>query len=109
MATGSATPYKSGKTSGDAFSCSIAAVTSISEDLPAPQSRAGSSRTAARIGSLWRAHSTLARRTSLMAQFQRVKTQFPEHLLLFQVGDFYELYGEDAGEGAYRSAGCCVC
>ena len=43
-------------------------------------------------GSYW----SLARRTSLMAQFQRVKTQFPDHLLLFQVGDFYELYGEDA-------------
>ena len=45
-----------------------------------------------------RPYTTLARRTSLMAQFQRVKAQFPDHLLLFQVGDFYELYGEDASE-----------
>ena len=43
-------------------------------------------------------YSTLARRTSLMAQFQRVKAQFPDHLLLFQVGDFYEIYGEDASK-----------
>ena len=39
---------------------------------------------------------TLARRAGLMAQFQRVKEQFPDHLLLFQVGDFYEIYGQDA-------------
>ena len=45
-----------------------------------------------------RVYSTLARRTSLMAQYQRVKSQFPAHLLLFQVGDFYELYSEDACE-----------
>ena len=43
-------------------------------------------------------YSTLARRTSLMTQFQRVKEQYPNHLLLFQVGDFYELYGDDASE-----------
>lgn len=45
-----------------------------------------------------RPYSTLARRSSLMAQFQRVKAQFPDHLLLFQVGDFYELYGDDASK-----------
>lgn len=33
-----------------------------------------------------------------MAQFERVKAQFPGHLLLFQVGDFYELYGDDASK-----------
>ena len=48
-----------------------------------------------------RPYSTLARRTSLMAQFQRVKAQFPDHLLLFQVGDFYELYGGDASKNGW--------
>lgn len=36
-----------------------------------------------------------------MTQFQRIKAQYPDHLLLFQVGDFYELYGEDASEWVY--------
>jgi DNA mismatch repair protein MutS len=39
-----------------------------------------------------------------MAQFQRVKKQFPDHLLLFQVGDFYELYGEDASTAASKTS-----
>ena len=60
--------------------------------LPDPQQAAVSNR-----------YSTLARRTSLMAQFHRVKAQFPDHLLLFQVGDFYELYGEDASESSTSS------
>ena len=46
----------------------------------------------------WRAYSTLMRRSGLMTQFQRVKSQFPGYLLLFQVGDFYELYGDDASK-----------
>ena len=51
-----------------------------------------------------RMYSTLARRTSLMAQFQRVKAQFPDHLLLFQVGDFYEIYGNDASKQVGRES-----
>lgn len=54
------------------------------------------SRSAAVPARPWRAYSTLMRRSSLMAQFERVKSQFPGYLLLFQVGDFYELYGDDA-------------
>src|SRR5438105_2091032 len=34
--------------------------------------------------------------TPLMRQYQEIKQQFPETLVLFQVGDFYELFYEDA-------------
>lgn len=40
--------------------------------------------------------SSLARRSSLMSQFHAVKKQYQEYILLFQVGDFYELYDKDA-------------
>ena len=43
-----------------------------------------------------RAAYTLARRSSLMSQFRAVKEQYKDYVLLFQVGDFYELYGKDA-------------
>lgn len=42
-----------------------------------------------------------------MAQFQRVKANFPDHLLLFQVGDFYELYGEDASKSEIEASLWC--
>ncbi len=29
-------------------------------------------------------------------QYNAVKERYPDHVVLFQVGDFYELYGEDA-------------
>ncbi len=29
-------------------------------------------------------------------QFEDIKRQYPNYILLFQVGEFYELYGEDA-------------
>ena len=32
-----------------------------------------------------------------MSQYDKVKSQFPDHVLLFQVGDFYEIMGSDAG------------
>ncbi len=35
-----------------------------------------------------------------MEQFYEIKNQHPEALLLFRVGDFYEMYGEDAVRGA---------
>ena len=38
------------------------------------------------------------RRSNLMAQFEQIKSQHPNYILLFQVGDFYELYGDDASE-----------
>ncbi|PCJ67512.1 MAG: DNA mismatch repair protein MutS [Bacteroidetes bacterium] len=34
--------------------------------------------------------------TPLMQQYGQIKTEYPGTLLLFRVGDFYELFGEDA-------------
>ena len=34
--------------------------------------------------------------TPLMGQFNRIKQKYPDALLLFRVGDFYETFGEDA-------------
>ncbi|MEL6803417.1 MAG: DNA mismatch repair protein MutS, partial [Bacteroidota bacterium] len=31
-----------------------------------------------------------------MAQYNQVKAKYPEALLLFRVGDFYETFGSDA-------------
>ena len=38
--------------------------------------------------------------TPLMAQYNRVKAQHPDALLLFRVGDFYETFGSDAVRAA---------
>ncbi len=38
--------------------------------------------------------------TPLMAQYFAIKNQYPDTLLLFQVGDFYELFLEDAQKAA---------
>ena len=38
--------------------------------------------------------------TPLMKQFFEIKSKHPDAILLFRVGDFYELYGEDAVIGA---------
>ena len=38
--------------------------------------------------------------TPLMQQYNRVKTDYPDALLLFRVGDFYETFGEDAIKAA---------
>lgn len=38
--------------------------------------------------------------TPLMRQYNQIKTQFPDALLLFRVGDFYETFGEDAIKAA---------
>ena len=38
--------------------------------------------------------------TPLMKQYFEIKAKHPDALLLFRVGDFYELYGEDAVIGA---------
>lgn len=38
--------------------------------------------------------------TPLMKQYWELKAQVPETLLLFRMGDFYELFGEDAIEAA---------
>ena len=34
--------------------------------------------------------------TPLMKQYNRIKSKYPDALLLFRVGDFYETFGEDA-------------
>lgn len=38
--------------------------------------------------------------TPLMQQYNRVKSDYPDALLLFRVGDFYETFGEDAIKAA---------
>ena len=38
--------------------------------------------------------------TPLMRQYLEMKKKFPDAMLLFRVGDFYETYGSDAVKGA---------
>src|SRR5579885_2003684 len=38
--------------------------------------------------------------TPLMKQYYQIKQNYPDMLLLFQVGDFYELFFEDAKQAA---------
>ena len=38
--------------------------------------------------------------TPLMKQYFDIKAKHPDAILLFRVGDFYEMYGEDAVVGA---------
>lgn len=38
--------------------------------------------------------------TPLMKQYNSIKTKYPDALLLFRVGDFYETFGEDAVKAA---------
>src|SRR5688572_20886791 len=38
--------------------------------------------------------------TPMMQQYQELKKKFPEHLLFFRLGDFYELFFDDAVRGA---------
>ena len=37
-----------------------------------------------------------AKVTPLMKQYNQIKGKYPEALLLFRVGDFYETFGKDA-------------
>jgi DNA mismatch repair protein MutS len=34
--------------------------------------------------------------TPLMNQYFKIKSQYPEEILFFRMGDFYEMFGEDA-------------
>ena len=34
--------------------------------------------------------------TPLMRQYNEIKTKYPDAMLLFRVGDFYELFNDDA-------------
>ncbi|MGD0094258.1 MAG: hypothetical protein ABSE73_30490, partial [Planctomycetota bacterium] len=38
--------------------------------------------------------------TPIMKQYQAAKARYPQHLLLFRIGDFYELFYEDAKTAA---------
>jgi DNA mismatch repair protein MutS len=38
----------------------------------------------------------LPKETPIMAQYAKIKAQYPECLVFFRLGDFYELFGEDA-------------
>ena len=42
----------------------------------------------------------VAEDTPLIRQFFEVKAQYPEAMLLYRVGDFYETYGSDAVEAS---------
>ena len=37
-----------------------------------------------------------AKETPLMGQYNKIKSKYPDAVLLFRVGDFYETFGEDA-------------
>ena len=38
----------------------------------------------------------MKKETPLMQQYNAIKAKYPDALLLFRVGDFYETFGEDA-------------
>jgi len=38
--------------------------------------------------------------TPMFRQYQAIKAQYPDVLLLFRLGDFYEMFGEDARIGS---------
>lgn len=38
--------------------------------------------------------------TPMMAQYQEIKKQYPDCILFFRLGDFYEMFGPDAKEGS---------
>ncbi|HID05704.1 MAG TPA: DNA mismatch repair protein MutS, partial [Armatimonadetes bacterium] len=51
---------------------------------------------------LWRWSSLrqLRRATPMLRQYQQIKRQYPDVILLFRLGDFYEMFGEDAKVGS---------
>jgi len=42
----------------------------------------------------------ISRHTPMMQQYLRIKAQHPDKLVLYRMGDFYELFFEDAERGA---------
>jgi DNA mismatch repair protein MutS len=46
------------------------------------------------------AKSKVKKVTPLMKQYNTIKTKYPDAMLLFRVGDFYETFGEDAKKAA---------
>ena len=47
------------------------------------------------------AKSTPKKVTPLMKQYNAIKVKYPDAMLLFRVGDFYETFGEDAKKAAH--------
>ena len=43
---------------------------------------------------------TPERHTPVMAQYLRIKAQYPDKLLFYRMGDFYELFFDDARRAA---------
>ena len=43
---------------------------------------------------------TLAKTTPMMKQYKRIRAQYPDCMMLFRMGDFYEMFGEDAVLGS---------
>ena len=41
--------------------------------------------------------------TPLMKQYNTIKSKYPDAILLFRVGDFYETFGEDAVKAAVEA------
>lgn len=48
--------------------------------------------------------SSSKQKQSLLNQFQAIKRQYEDYILLFQVGDFYELYDADASAVADKTS-----
>ena len=44
--------------------------------------------------------------TPLMKQYQGIKAKYPDAILLFRIGDFYETFGEDAKQVAQYFGHC---
>lgn len=45
-------------------------------------------------------HTELSQHTPMMQQYLRLKAQYPDLLLFYRMGDFYELFHEDAEKAA---------
>ena len=42
----------------------------------------------------------MAKATTMMEQYQKIKDQYPDAFLFYRLGDFYELFNEDAIKGS---------
>ncbi|NLB35633.1 MAG: hypothetical protein GX817_07515 [Elusimicrobia bacterium] len=42
----------------------------------------------------------MKKETPLVKQYRSIKAEYPDTLLFFRLGDFYELFDEDAIEGS---------
>lgn len=44
--------------------------------------------------------------TPLMQQYNKIKGKYPDAILLFRIGDFYETFGEDAIKNCKNTRHC---